>query len=270
MKNIQFDWIDQFVNHVHIEILEHGHIFADRTWHHKGVTSPFSRLYFVLDGSGYLTGAGGRTDLLPGNMVLVPLHSTNDYLCDESMEKFYVHFRSEIIPGLDVFESLGECASLPFETASVKALLDRMYAGEFSSLFALRSLVYEAVFRFSEALGIDTKTLSASALKFRPVFEFVKMNGSARLTPGKVAESLGMSEELLAREFKREMGYPLKELIVHSILGSAREKLLLTDSRIKEVAYEMGFYDEFHFSHFFKKHTGLSPNQYRKNNRVRY
>ncbi|MEE0945619.1 MAG: AraC family transcriptional regulator [Acutalibacteraceae bacterium] len=33
---------------------------------------------------------------------------------------------------------------------------------------------------------------------------------------------------------------------------------------IKEVAYNLGFYDEYHFSKQFKKVTGFSPNKYRK------
>ena len=33
---------------------------------------------------------------------------------------------------------------------------------------------------------------------------------------------------------------------------------------IKEIAYNLGFYDECHFSKQFKKFTGTSPAEYRK------
>ncbi|MCB0541544.1 MAG: AraC family transcriptional regulator, partial [Bacteroidetes bacterium] len=34
----------------------------------------------------------------------------------------------------------------------------------------------------------------------------------------------------------------------------------------KEIAYKLGFSEPTHFSRFFKKHTQLSPNTFRKSN----
>lgn len=36
------------------------------------------------------------------------------------------------------------------------------------------------------------------------------------------------------------------------------------EMRLKEIADNFGFYDEFHLSKVFKKHYGVSPSQYRK------
>ena len=43
----------------------------------------------------------------------------------------------------------------------------------------------------------------------------------------------------------------------------AAKVLLDNNNSVKEVAASTGFYDEFHFSRVFKRHTGLSPSEFR-------
>jgi len=44
----------------------------------------------------------------------------------------------------------------------------------------------------------------------------------------------------------------------------ARQRLLQPESRIKEVAIELGFIHLPHFSKWFKQHTGKTPREMRK------
>ena len=269
MRNIRFDNVEQSVNNVHIDILEHGHVFADENWNFHHVTSPFNRIYFVLDGSGYVQGTCGKIHLVPGNIYLIPLHSTNSYICDSTMEKFYIHFRIDIFPGIDVFESLDTYSSLPFEKSIMIGLLEKIRHEELSGIFSLKAMLYDAVCKFMELACINLKNLITSTLKYRKVSEYIKVNCSLKLTPDRIADSMDIPVDILTKEFMRDMGYSLKSCIYNAILQHAKEKLLLTDLRIKEIAYPLAFYDEFHFSHFFKKHAGLSPKEYRKKNTMR-
>lgn len=55
---------------------------------------------------------------------------------------------------------------------------------------------------------------------------------------------------------------PLK--VIHDrILLEAKRYLLFSDMILKEIAYEIGFQDQSHFSRFFKKETGLAPGEFR-------
>jgi len=40
--------------------------------------------------------------------------------------------------------------------------------------------------------------------------------------------------------------------------------LYLTNKSVKEVAYELGYDDEYYFSRFFKKNVNISPQTYRE------
>ncbi|WP_282085015.1 helix-turn-helix domain-containing protein [Aquimarina algiphila] len=54
-------------------------------------------------------------------------------------------------------------------------------------------------------------------------------------------------------------------------IAIAKNKLFLTNSPVKDIAYETGFNDPLYFSRVFKKHCGVSPKEFRKqlkNNRL--
>ena len=48
-------------------------------------------------------------------------------------------------------------------------------------------------------------------------------------------------------------------------LGLACDLLINTDKLIAEIAADIHFQDALYFSRFFKKKTGLSPREYRRN-----
>lgn len=115
MKNEEFNIINKVFNNINIEILDHGHFYGERDWNFYDVTSPFNRLYFIIKGEGYLENNGQKVRLEPGMMYLVPSHSKNNYICNSYLEKFYIHFHTELFFGKDIFEpadSAGILASL--------------------------------------------------------------------------------------------------------------------------------------------------------------
>ena len=58
------------------------------------------------------------------------------------------------------------------------------------------------------------------------------------------------------------MNASLGQLIRNEVVLSS-QRLLLQDMPIKEVAYTLGFEEPNHFSHFFKKYTGSTPQHFK-------
>jgi len=79
------------------------------------------------------------------------------------------------------------------------------------------------------------------------------------------AEQLGYHPVYFSRMIKIKTGKTVLEWIMNKKISQA--KFLLKDdenSSIKEIAYKLGFSAPSHFSSYFKKHTNLSPSEFRK------
>ena len=67
----------------------------------------------------------------------------------------------------------------------------------------------------------------------------------------------------LARSFKKHYHQTIGEYLRRLRLDWATRQLSETEDSIAEIASAAGFYDQSHFSHLFKQHTGFTPAEFR-------
>jgi len=79
-----------------------------------------------------------------------------------------------------------------------------------------------------------------------------------------VAKKLGINKSYFVRLFKQTVGVPPMRYFLGLRLDSAKHRLRNGDERLRAIAVDLGFHDEFHFSHQFKTHVGQSPQSYRQ------
>ena len=78
------------------------------------------------------------------------------------------------------------------------------------------------------------------------------------------AAMLHISPKALAKTTKTYFNKTLTDLISERIIIEAKRELYLTSKAVKEIAYELGFEDEYYFSRFFKTNADVSPQGYRE------
>ena len=77
------------------------------------------------------------------------------------------------------------------------------------------------------------------------------------------ADELCLSANYLSDLLRKETGMSAMKHIQQKTLETAKERVFNTQKSISEIAYELGFAYPQHFSRWFKKQTGYTPNEYR-------
>lgn len=81
-----------------------------------------------------------------------------------------------------------------------------------------------------------------------------------------IAAHVNMSKNYVGEYFKKFFSKSLQQYITDYKFQLVEECLRRSDLRLGEIAFEFGFSGESHLATAFRKHKGISPMRYRKNN----
>lgn len=98
------------------------------------------------------------------------------------------------------------------------------------------------------------------------VSQFLSLCNQSFLTIHTVKEYasvLSVTPKHLSEMVKEQTGKTVLETIHALQIGYAKGLLLQTNLSVKQIAFELGFYNPEYFNVFFKKQTGKTPNQFR-------
>ncbi|WP_407524951.1 helix-turn-helix domain-containing protein [Lacibacter sp. MH-610] len=92
----------------------------------------------------------------------------------------------------------------------------------------------------------------------------IEENFKIKHSPADYAALLHITPKALAKITKSYFNKTLSSLINERIIIEAKRELYLTNKTVKEIAYELGYEDEYYFSRFFKVNADVSPQLYRE------
>lgn len=109
----------------------------------------------------------------------------------------------------------------------------------------------------------DTSPIVANAMKY------IHQNYTQKISLKSVAETIYTNPNYLSTVFSREKGMTFSAYVKTYRLSVAQKMLVETDQSIEKIAIAVGFYDIQHFSKIFKKELGVSPINFRKENKIK-
>lgn len=113
----------------------------------------------------------------------------------------------------------------------------------------------------------DNSAMSQMSRKEEIVFLFLNDLANHHLNNRSVefyAERQSVTTRHLSSVVKSVTGKSASQIIASIVINEAKVYLNSSKMPISEISTVLGFSDQYSFSHFFKKHLGLSPSQYRQ------
>lgn len=125
---------------------------------------------------------------------------------------------------------------------------------------------YLDVLLLETASHYDTLTVKthSNTFKLRKLEKLIEENFKTIKQPSEYAERMNLAPTYLNSICKNNLGKTLSELIQARVLLEAKRLFAYADLTVNEVAVHLNFTDTSYFIRWFKKSSGLTPDQFRQ------
>lgn len=230
--------------------------------------------YFVLEyvksGKGYVICDGKEYKVESDSVYLLQPGMGHKYGSDKQKpyEKIWINFFSAIFA--DVFATYGISNHIVFPNSGCEKY--------FSELIAIAQKNYdnedvylqvsEVIFKIVVALARKVNHQKNNSYVANCVKEALDNCIYRKTTVEELAKEINFSKSQMTREFKKHYGTtPYKYLLDRKIM-IAKQLLVSTTMHVQEISESLGFVDAYYFSDIFKTKVGLSPYNYRKEQKI--
>ncbi|MCI2048758.1 MAG: response regulator [Lachnospiraceae bacterium] len=97
---------------------------------------------------------------------------------------------------------------------------------------------------------------------------FLRNNYGKNISIGEIADSLGLTPDYLSRLYKKERKMTPIHFVTMLRINEAKRLLISSNYDMNTIAQMVGYTDQFYFSRVFNMQTGISPSEYRNQNKA--
>ncbi len=145
---------------------------------------------------------------------------------------------------------------------AVRGLLEDTLPGRSSPPIRSREVASQAPHSTVAARVRPTGGLAPGAL--RRVREYIETSFAQKIDLSRLAGIAGLSTSYFSRAFKQSIGMPPHRYVMTRRLAAAAELIRKTAKPLAQVAMEVGFSDQSHFTRIFTHMTGETPGALRR------
>jgi len=243
----------------------------------------FNLLYLILEGEHDVHLGADYFWLKPNDFVIVPENAVYASTHVRNCKGYCIHFKTEFIQPL-LKGSLAE--EFPFfeweanHVINVSTEESQRIHEAFQQIiqahnrfspekdYILRNYIHILLLLVREIYRPHNKKLDENATRtMRLTSQFKHLLEKQFLETREVkqyAAQLHVTPKYLAEAVKETTGKSPRDLINDVLLLECKVQMGSTNKSITEIAHELQFEDQAHFSRFFRQHTGLTPTDWRK------
>jgi AraC-like DNA-binding protein len=278
------------VEQMHPLVLNVGLAVHNADWNWKNVNSPFTRLYYVTEGSAQIELPDGIYTLSPKHMYFIPAFTIHTNICKSNFVHYYLHIYEDHYSDndwLDHWKFPVEIEATDLDLALFKRLCEinphmtlqksdpttydnnptlmqnliKNRQRAFCDKVESRGIVFQLLSRFfkqgQSKIEMEDNRIAKTVLYIRK-----HLNEAIELE--KLAEISCLSKDHFIRLFKKELGTTPLQYINQKKIEKAQLLLIREELAVKEIAFQLAFDDYSYFNRLFKKTTGVTPQEYRR------
>lgn len=278
------------VEQMHPLVLNIGLAVHNADWNWENVNSPFTRLYYVTEGSAQIELPDGIYTLSPKHMYFIPAFTIHTNICKSNFVHYYLHIYEDHYSDndwLDHWKFPVEIEATDLDLALFKRLCEinphmtlqksdpttydnnptlmqnliKNRQRAFCDKVESRGIVFQLLSRFfkqgQSKIEMEDNRIAKTILYIRK-----HLNEAIELE--KLAEISCLSKDHFIRLFKKELGTTPLQYINQKKIEKAQLLLITEELAVKEIAFQLAFDDYSYFNRLFKKTTGVTPQEYRR------
>ncbi len=276
------------IDNLQLILLNAGGSVHNGDWNWKGISSPFTRLFYVKEGKAKISLHNGIHELKPYCLYLIPSFTLHSYECDGYFSHYYVHIYEKQSSNISILEEMNfpiEIESNQSDLLLIERLMEINRGRELSQFdpktydnppTLLHNIAVEASqpeYAVLETKGILLQLLSrfiryatpksdVSDERIVKVLNYIRKNIDKPINIATLSNISNLSDDHFIRLFKKEMNRTPIDYINQKKIERAQFMLIVENIPIKDIAYELSFENISYFNRLFKKITGCTPGQY--------
>ena len=251
-----------------IFIQEHGYVTTDETWRSVPLYSPYTRIYFILSGTGVLYAEKERLDMEPGYVYLAPCGMKYGFYSDSAVTKLYFHVNVSLSSeNYDFFSDYSHFIRLPCSVKEIERLTQCYLSEDVLDHLLLKSVLDQTVCSALQQGRENEPRTKRYSETTSAAIGFIHRHLNASLTVAEISEGIFCSQSKLSTAFKKDLGQSIANYVDDLLMSDAKHRLIYTDASICVISEQLGFCDQFYFSRKFTKRFGISPLNFRKTQR---
>lgn len=278
------------VEQMHPLVLNVGLAVHNADWNWKNVNSPFTRLYYVTEGSAQIELPDGIYTLSPKHMYFIPAFTIHTNICKSNFVHYYLHIYEDHYSDndwLDHWKFPVEIEATDLDLALFKRLCEinphmtlqksdpttydnnptlmqnliKNRQRAFCDKVESRGIVFQLLSRFFKQ---GQSKIEMKDNRIAKTVLYIRKHLNEAIELEKLAEISCLSKDHFIRLFKKELGTTPLQYINQKKIEKSQFLLITEEIAVKEIAFQLAFEDYSYFNRLFKKITGVTPQEYRR------
>ena len=273
MSNERFNINVQALKKIDFKLLYISTSKYEGDWQSLAHTHHFTELFYVVNGNGNFLVENQVITVKEHDLVIVNPSVPHTEMSLNSKPLEYIVFGVEGLTfdfgNPDSPESYGMFSNLPYKNVLLNffhILLQEISEKKHGYELVCHNILEVVLVFLSRNSKVQVRSVAAQKLtkECAHAKRYLDINYHQNITLDSLADLTHTNKYYLAHSFASYMGMSPINYLIQKRLAVSKELLCSTDHSVAQIASSTGFSSQSYFSQIFKKHTGQTPQQYRK------